>query len=177
MYCPYAGGCKASRAGIFCTSAYIFFGDYKEALKYAEDAVTDRSPRYSLLARYYKAYAEFVLGDTDAFKNTVSEFSSELNNNPKLKPKLIENHRRTECVLNLLSAIADNDKEKINELINTITFEGDAKVSNVLIKYAKALAFCSLEDADNARSEFEWIKENAPKTVFATIADEKLKKI
>ena len=47
----------------------------------------------------------------------------------------------------------------------------------VSTKYFLGLAALTVGDLDGAKAELEWIKENDDKTVFSTLAKEKLENI
>lgn len=157
-----------------CSEAYTYLGNFSEAIKHAKNMITDKNYRYSLEGYYYKAVCEFFLGDYESLKKTAKEYSDKLSSNEKIKPRAALIYQNKNHVLELICAIADNDANKINELRGGLTFSKKSKADEVFTQYINGLAAARLNDKETAEKSFKWVKENAPKTVFASLAEEQI---
>lgn len=170
----------AARPRIFrlvCATSYVYLGNYSEAVRCANDAAADKNVSYSLNALYHRAYAEFLQGDYAALRMTKEEFSKKLVSAVKMKDAARKTFLTIEHMLSLLIAIGDGDPETINDLKSKITPNDRSKASMVSTKYFLGLAALTVGDLDGAKAEFEWIKENDDKTVFSSLAKEKLENL
>lgn len=156
------------------TLAYLFLGYFGEAIKYSEPVIKDRLYTYHLAGLYNKALCEFFLEDHEAFHNTVAEYSRRFEGNGKIPQKARPLYENIFHVLSVLTALADNDAEKLAELKSSLHSYSKSRSSNVIIKYIKGLAESRTGNADAATVEFEWVKENAKKTVFSALANRRL---
>lgn len=162
---------------LVCATAYVYLGNYSEAIRCANDAATDKNVSYALNALYHRAYAEFLSGDYDALRLTKEEYSEKLGAAVKMNDTAKKEFLTIEDMLSLLIAIADVDAETVNILRTRIAPNNKSKASDVSTKYFLGLAALTVGDLDGAKAEFEWIKENDDKTVFSSLAKEKLESI
>lgn len=157
-----------------CSEAYTYLGNFSEAIKHAKNMITDKNYRYSLEGSYYKSVCEFFLGDYESLKKTAKEYSDKLSSNEKIKPRAALAYQNENHVLKLLCAIADDDVDKINELRGGLMFNNKSKATEAFTQYINGLAAARLSDKETAAKSFKWVKENAPKTVFASLAEEQI---
>jgi hypothetical protein len=170
----------AARPHLFklaCITGYLYLGNYTEVIRCANDAINSKNPKYVLTALYNKAYAEFLLGDYDALKSTADAFCEKLSQNPKSSEKLSAEWLGSKLTIELLVAIADKDTDSISKLKYRIEPSNTSKASEIIVRYTKGLAEATVDNTEVAVSELEWVKENAEKTAFSSLADEKLKSL
>lgn len=164
---------------LVCSSAYLFLGEFDKSISYSKEAAADRSYRYALTGLYNKAMAELLIGNTDAVKKTARAFNDILNGTDKIPEKDRLTFKSMTSLLDLAVAISDNNADKIAEIKSTINLEnaGKQRSATVLARYVVGLSDMVVGDKDSAQAHFEWLKENAKKTVFPSLADKRLKEL
>ena len=155
------------------SDAFLYMGDYEAALYFANNIIARKKPEIVWKGYFNKARCEFLLGDFEALKLTTKQYETSVAN---IKRKNIAVYEVMQNILNLLVAIAENDKEKITALKNFEAWN-NSKALEGYINYLKGVAAFVLEDKEEAIYRFMAVKDNCEKTVFATLAEEYLQKL
>lgn len=152
---------------------YIYIGDFEAALQAANRMIGSNKFSIKMAGLYNKARCEYFLGDYDSLKVTVKQYENVLRSNQKLNQKTKDFHEKIQKTMNLLIALADEDKEKIAALCD-IEAWGGSKATGGFINYLKGIAAYNLNDKAEAIYRFMLVKETCEKTVFAQLADKYL---
>lgn len=156
------------------TTAYSFMGDFKKAIYHAE--LLTQNKRTAANGAFNKARCEFFLGEFDAMKKSIQQHdylvaTSKMNKKNKIAAEKIR------TVLELMTALSEIDREKIETLRHEISVWGEGKAIECFIYYMKGLAAYKLEDREECLYRFMYVKENGPKTFFGRSAAEYLSKL
>ncbi len=152
---------------------YIYMGDFRTALIYANEMVASGKPKMVNTGIFNKARCEFFLGDFNSLKLTVNQFESNLSGMKTTNPKVKIAYDKIQKTMQLLVAIADGDKEAIAACRN-IEVWNNSKATEGYVNYLKGLAAYNLGDKLEAIYRFMDVKENCAKTVFAQLAEQHL---
>jgi hypothetical protein len=136
--------------------------------------VANRNSTKRLTGLYYKARCEFLLGRAEDLKATLDLYDTTLTSIEKLNPKWESILTRAGSMIRMMYAILQNDADAASALMPSMHPLSTSKPSECFTTYLKALAALTLCDRDEAMHRFMTIKENYPKTVFATYADKYL---
>ena len=129
-----------------------------------------------LAGLFNKARCEFFLSDFESLRHTVNRYINTLSAFQKLNPKLRSVYLKIQKTLELLVALADDNKEKISAL-KDIEVWNDNKPTLGYIYYLKGIATYSLGEIDEAKYRFMYVKENCEKTILATLAEKHLRSL
>lgn len=152
---------------------FFYMGNFEAALNYASKMVASNKSTMKMIGLFNKASCEFFLGDFDSLKLTVEQYETALHNMKKLNQKSKDENEKILKTMNLLIAIANNDKEKI-DLFRDIKVWNNSKITEGYIHYLKGLAAYTTKDKLEAIYRFMSVKENCEKTVLAKLAEQYL---
>ena len=152
---------------------FFYMGNFEEALNYANKMVASNKSSIKMIGLFNKARCEFFLGEFDSLKLTVEQYETALHNMKKMNQKSKDEYEKILKTMNLLIAIADEDKEKIG-LFRDIEVWNNSKATEGYIHYLKGLAAYTTRDKLEAIYRFMSVKENCGKTVLAKLAEQYL---
>lgn len=152
---------------------FIYMGNFEAALDYANKMIASNKSMMKMIGLFNKARCEFFLGDFDSLKLTVKQYETTLHNMKKINQKSKDEYEKIQKTMNLLIAIADEDKEKIG-LFSNIEAWNNSKATEGYIHYLKGLAAYITKDNQEAIYRFMSVKENCEKTVLAKLAEQYL---
>lgn len=154
----------------------FYMGDFYAALNYANKMVARNKPNMVNIGFFYKARCNFFIGDFDSLKITVKQYENALSNIKKINQKAKEQYEKIQKTMNLLIAIADEDKEKISAYRN-IEVWSNSKIAQGYINYLKGIAAYAMDDKKEAIYRLMSVKENCEKTVLSKMAEQYLSNI
>lgn len=152
---------------------FFYMGNFEAALDYANKMVASNKPPIRIIGLFNKARCEFFLGEFDSLKLTVKQYETGLYNMKKINKKSKDVYEKMQKSMNLLIAIADEDKEKI-ALFRDIEVWNNSKATQGYIHYLKGLAAYTTKDKQEAIYRFMSVKEICEKTVLAKLAEQYL---
>ncbi len=153
---------------------HLYLGNYAEATEHAEKMTKSSNEQMVLAGLFNKARCEFLSGDHDLFRKTAAQYESKLLSSQKLKPKVKIAYQKINNILNLMSAIADNNAEKINELRSNVEIWNTSKATEGFVNYIRGISAYKAGDKEEAIYRFKFVKENCSKTVLAALSEEYL---
>lgn len=152
----------------------FYLGSFNASLDYANKMVADKSPQKKSFGLFYKARCEFFIGDFEALKLTVKQFEACA---PDAKnAKQVATYEKIFKILNLLVAMADDDRERISEHRN-IECWNNSKAVQGFVSYLKGVAAYRLDDKQEAVYRLKFVRENCPKIIFSEMAEEYLDRL
>lgn len=152
---------------------FFYMGKFEAALNYANKMVASNKSTMKMIGLFNKARCEYFLGDFDSLKLTVKQYETALYNMKKMNQKSKDEYKKIQKTMNLLIAIADDDKEKI-DLFRDIEVWNNSKAAQGYIHYLKGVAAYITKDNLEAIYRFMSVKENCEKTVLAKLAEQYL---
>ncbi len=153
---------------------YLYLGKYEESIKYSEKMIQNSNEQMVLIGLFNQARCEFFWGNYESFKQTAGQYALRLSNSQKIKPKVKLAYQKINNILNLMSAISENDVEKINALRSTIEVWNTSKATEGFVNYIRGIAAHKADDKEEAIYRFKLVKENCSKTVLAGLSEEYL---
>ncbi len=151
---------------------YFYLGDFERALSYAALQCNKKKSAVVCVGLFNNARCQFFLNDFQQLKNITEQFSKQIES-VKTNKKAFDIYQKMLKVLMLMSAIAENNNDKVKEL-KDIEAWNNYKPTQGFINYLKGLAAYVTEDKQEAIYRFKLVKESLEKTIFAKLAEEKL---
>ncbi len=149
---------------------YFYLGHYEESIVYANKYVESHNGALALTGLFNKARALFFL-EGEGFYKIADEYEAKLLSCKKLKPKVKNAYEEINNVLYFMRAIAQNDTEKMNELLKTVKPWNTSKPTEYYVNYIKGLAAYKLNDTEEAIFRFKTVKEGIPSSALSDLAD------
>ncbi len=149
---------------------YLYLGAYEESKKYAQIMIQKPNVHMVLVGLFNYARCEFFLGNYDSFRQTATQYEGVLSGSEKLKPKTKVVYEKMHKVLDLMSAIAGEDREKIKELKESVAPWNNSKATEGFLHYLRGLSAYKLDEREEAVYRFKTVEENCSKTVFARLS-------
>ncbi len=165
---------KTSKLDLAYATSLIFMGDFRKAVYHAERLTFNK--RYAATGAFNKARCEFFMGEFGAMRKTIQQYDY-VATNIKMNEKNRVATEKIKKVLELMIALSENDKEKIELYRHEISVWNEGKAIECFIYYMKGLAAYKLEDREECLYRFMYVKENGPKTFFGRSAEEHLSKL
>ncbi len=166
---------KAKNLDDILTMDYFYLGDFKTALSYSYLQCQKKKSATVCTGLFNKARCQFFIKDFELLKATTEQFKNEITT-AKANKKLNGIYKKMLNVLNLMVAIAENNKKKITEL-KEIESWNNCKPTQGFINYLKGLAAYTTDDNQEAIYRFKSAKETLEKTVFFQLSEEYLLKL
>lgn len=163
---------KSKNKNAIFSMDYFYLGDFRLGLEFANKMLSDKHKNALLLGLLFKARCEFFLNDFESLKETVNRRRAEILKLKNAKQPLTESQK----VLELLVAVAEQDKQKIKDLANVKPWD-NAKPAQGFTDYVKALAAICLEDYKEAVYRLKRTQELLDKSAFYNLASEKLSEL
>lgn len=152
---------------------FFYLGNFEVAIDYAKKMTNNINQTIRIGGIFNKSRCEFFLNDFDSMKLTVSQYQTEFANIKKMKPKQREMFEKTLRAMLLMVAIADDDKQKMEDYLNIESW-GESKATQGYVNYLKGVAAYKLDMRDEAIYRFMFVKENCSKTILAELAEQYL---
>ena len=159
-----------------CAVDFIYMGNFEEALNYANKMIASNKPTMMITGLFNKARCEFFLGDFDSLKATVKQYESALNNLRKVNQKAKDSYNKILKAMNLMVAIAEEDKEGISNF-SSIDIWNNSKATQGYINYLRGVAAYITENKKEAIYRFMSVIDNCENTVFSGKAQQYLSKL
>lgn len=155
-------------------AGYLYMGDYRSALEYAQRMVASPKGAIKLVGLFQKSRCEFLLGNGQALRQTAAEYAGVLSADQKLKGKGLVAYQKIYNEILFMCAIADEDLEKIKELRSYDMIWNQSKAAEGFVNYLKGVAAYLAGEKEEAVYRLKAVKENCSKTVFASLAEKHL---
>lgn len=153
---------------------YFYLGNYNESIKYANKMIQSSNEQAVLAGLFNKARCEFFLKDYQALKQTSMQFKHKLLSCQKIKSYVRVACQKINYILDFMSAIGENDVEKISELRSFIEVWNSSKPTAGFVNYLKGIAAYNMKDSEEAIYRFKLVKENCSKMVLSKLSEEYL---
>lgn len=160
---------KSKNRNAMLSMDYFYLGHYEESIMYANKDVESHNGVLALTGLFNKARSLFFL-EGEGFYKIADEYEAKLLSCKKLKPKVKNAYEGINNVLYFMRAIAQNDTEKMSELLKTVKPWNNSKPTEYYVNYIKGLAAYKLGDMDEAIFRFKMVEENASKTILADLS-------
>ncbi|MBO5938552.1 MAG: hypothetical protein J6Q82_03525 [Clostridia bacterium] len=158
-------------------SDYFYLGDYEKALLYTYKMIESGKRTYVISGLFQKARCAFALENKVMLYEAVTQYEQKVSQQKRISEKQRLFYQKSITVLQMLCALADNDREKISELRTGLAPWANSKATEAYIEYLKARASLALEDTEDASFRFRLIKDRYPKLALARLCDEELRKL
>lgn len=155
---------------------YTYMGEFEKALSYAQKLQNSKNFDDNMVGIFNKARCQYLMGDFEGLKVTVSQYKTALSNGGKISQNKMVLFDKISKSLNLLIALSEKDQEKIS-LYKDIEVWNNLKTTKSYVDYLKGVAAYISNDKEEAVYRFMSVKENCSKTVFAKLSDEYLLKL
>ena len=156
------------------TTDYFYLGDYETAIKHAELMIATKNEQKILAGLFARARCEFLLENCDTLSKIATEYENRLSNCKKINAKAKEVYLKINPVLSLMQAILTEDRQKIDEVRNSIETWNASKATEGFVNYLKGVAAYKVEDREEAIYRFKSVKEDCLKTILAELSDKYL---
>ena len=153
---------------------YLYLGKYEESSTYSEKMIQSSNEQIVLAGLFNQARCEFFSENYESFKQTAGQYALRLSNCQKIKPQVKLVYQKINHILNVMSAIAENDMEKIHALGSAIEVWNTSKATEGFVNYIRGMAAHKADDKEEAIYRFKLVKENCSKTVLAGLSEEYL---
>lgn len=161
---------KSKNRNAMLSMDYFYLGHYEESIVYANKNVESHNGALALTGLFNKARALFFL-EGEGFYKVADEYEAKLLSCKKLKPKVKNAYEEINNVLYFMRAIAQNDTEKMSELLKTVKPWNTSKPTEYYVNYIKGLAAYKLNDTEEAIFRFKTVKEGIPSSALSDLAD------
>ena len=162
---------KGKHIDNICAMDYFYLGHYEDAIIYSGKGIESHNEAIALTSLFNKARGLFFLEGYEAFYKVADEYEAKLLSCKKLKPKVKNAYEGINNVLYFMRAIAQNDTEKMNELLKTVKPWNTSKPTEYYVNYIKGLAAYKLNDTEEAIFRFKTVKEGIPSSALSDLAD------
>lgn len=162
---------KSKNRNAMLSMDYFYLGHYEESIVYANKNVESHNGALALTGLFNKARGLFFLEGYEAFYKVADEYEVALLKAKKLKPKMKDAYEKINRMLYFMRAIAQNDTEKMNELLKTVKPWNTSKPTEYYVNYIKGLAAYKLNDTEEAIFRFKTVKEGIPSSALSDLAD------
>ena len=162
-----------------CMEAFLFLGDCKSASFYAQQIIATAKQEKVISGFFVKAVAEYLSGDFVTMKNSSQMFLSAVASASSggVSAKARAAYEKMNSLLNLMLAIADGNKEQISTLCKAVEPWNKNKANEGLVNYMKGVGAYLTADKYECVYRLMWVKDIMAKTVFASRAEEYLKRL
>lgn len=161
---------KSKNRNAMLSMDYFYLGHYEESIMYANKDVESHNEALALTGLFNKARSLFFL-EGEGFYKIADEYEAKLLSCKKLKPKVKNAYEEINNVLYFMRAIAQNDTEKMSELLKTVKPWNTSKPTEYYVNYIKGLAAYKLNDTEEAIFRFKTVKEGIPSSALSDLAD------
>lgn len=153
---------------------YFYLGNFDIALKHAEKMTMSKNKSYADIGFFNKARCEFFIGNIDAFKYSAEQYKTATAGIKNKKAKA--EYDKIQTVLDLMTALADKDIDKMKGCYNNVDVWNDSRATLGFINYLKGLAAYHLSENKDCVYHLMSVKNDCEKTVLASLAGEILQK-
>ena len=141
-------------------------GDYDEALDFAKQMIADGRFNAVVSGLSNKAIAEFFKGDYDSLNQTVEKYNKKISDTKNIKRNEMLLYTNNMNRLDLYVAVANNNINQIQKISEQLKSTNNTIISNVQIKFLKALCAYKLNDIESFNICFDFVKKHGSKTVY-----------
>ncbi|MBQ8203515.1 MAG: hypothetical protein IJZ75_04470 [Clostridia bacterium] len=159
----------ASRLDHVKAMDYFYMGKFDASVKYADIMINSKNRNMVIAGYFNKARCEFFTEDFETLKETVKLYKN-LVSTLKTKGKNRISAEKMLDSLDLMVAIADEDKEKLSGYRDVKPWT-DSLINLGFVNYIKGRAAYILDDKEDAAYRFNFVKENCAKTILAEYSE------
>lgn len=165
---------SSKRVDVNCMQGYFYLGDFTNSLSCANKVLESNKERKLLWGLFNKARAEFFLDDIDSFTATANRYKAVFHNTASIVDKSNFAYARMEDILDMMIAIASNDREYITKNYKSLKDWNNSKADEGFVNYIKGYAARIAEDDDEAIYRLMSVKDKCENTVLFTLAQNQL---
>lgn len=164
---------KSKYIDIIYSNAYLYLGNFPLALEYANRFLASPKGEMQLSALSNKALTEFMMGNVEELKETITRYAALL---PavKLSQKKTALYQKIYANIHYFYCVATIDVEKTKAAEPLVPYDPNTKSAAGLLHYAQGIAAYQRAENEAATYHFMTVKNEMPKTVFARLADDYL---
>ena len=168
---------KNERLDSAYASALSYIGDYDEALPYAKNLINSGNKPYMLSGYFCKFRCEYFKEEYDLAKASLDQFSNLLYGGKKMNSKLLMAYERMHNVMKFMLAIAEDDTDTLDDIIDVLAPWSDSVPVLGLVTYLRGVYAFRANDTEEAIYNFKWVIKSCNKTVLSDYSRDLLSKI
>lgn len=161
---------KSQNLDLVYSTDLLFLGDFSSSRYYAEKMIASGKQKMIENGLFNKAFCAFFQKDFKLLRLTVSMYINCISAQEKQTKKKQEFNRKIQDALFLLSAIADNDKQKIELLRHRLEYWNNSKPAAGLVNYLKGISAFYVGDKNEAIYRLMAVKDTCNKTVLSAFS-------
>ena len=167
-------GNKAQKTNALAVGSF-YMGNYQTSAQYAA-MLAKSSNKHGVAAAYFTLACNcFFLKDAAGFANATTIFR-QMTPTVSAKPKFAALYQKRGMALTFMEALQNGNKEVLQSY-QTLTPWVANKPTEGFIHYLQALCALALEETDQAKYHFLWVKNECPKLCLATYAATHLERL